>query len=139
MKKTKLEKNFEQIFNLPESKPLSKEIEILKPQVKGNDELDTDFKYARENLYNIIERGSEAMGNLLEVAEQSQSARAYEVLSQIIKTLTDANKDLLEIHKKNRSIRQEEKSGPKNVTNALFVGTTTELQRLLKDTKNTLD
>lgn len=134
-KKSNFENNFEQIFNLPDSPPLVKDIEVLKPDTK-NDDIESDYKYARENLYNAIERGSDALEELVELAKQSQSPRAFEIVGQMIKTLTDANKDLLEVQKKVKDLKKEEQSkGPNNVTNALFVGNTAELQKLLKDNK----
>lgn len=135
-KKTNFEKTFEDVFNLPETK-VTREVEVLRPSVKGNDDIETDYKYARENLYTVIERGSDALNSLVDIAQQSESPRAYEVVSQLIKTLGDANKDLLEVQKKVKSLKQEEISkGPNNVTNALFVGNTAELQKLLKDKNN---
>ena len=132
-KKSKFENNFENIFNLPDSPPLVKEIEIVKPDTT-KDDIESDYKYARENLYNAIERGSDALEELVELAKQSQSPRAFEIVGQMIKTLTDSNKDLLEIQKKVKDLKREEKSkGPNNVTNALFVGNTAELQKMLKD------
>lgn len=134
-KKSNFENNFEQIFNLPDSPPLVKDVEVLKPDTK-NDDIESDYKYARENLYNAIERGSDALEELVELAKQSQSPRAFEIVGQMIKTLTDANKDLLEVQKKVKDLKKEETAkGPNNVTNALFVGNTAELQKLLKDNK----
>ena len=135
-KKSKFENNFENIFNLPDSPPLVKDVELVKPDTTKND-IESDYKYARENLYNAIERGSDALEELVELAKQSQSPRAFEIVGQMIKTLTDSNKDLLEIQKKVKDLKREEKSkGPNNVTNALFVGNTAELQKMLKDNSN---
>lgn len=136
-KKSTFENNFEQIFKLPDSPPLVKDIEVMKPDTNSKDaDIENDYKYARENLYNAIERGSDALEELVELAKQSQSPRAFEIVGQMIKTLTDANKDLLEVQKKVKDLQKEEKSkGPNNVTNALFVGNTAELQKLLKDNK----
>ena len=134
-KKSNFENNFEQIFNLPDSPSLIKDVEVLKPDTK-NDDIESDYKYARENLYNAIERGSDALEELVELAKQSQSPRAFEIVGQMIKTLTDANKDLLEVQKKVKDLKKEEQTkGPNSVTNALFVGNTAELQKLLKDNK----
>lgn len=131
--KSKFENNFEGIFNLPDSPPLVKDVNIMKPNTKSDD-IESDYKYARENLYNAIERGSDALEELVELAKQSQSPRAFEIVGQMIKTLTDSNKDLLEIQKKVKELKREEKSkGPNNVTNALFVGNTAEFQKMLKD------
>lgn len=100
-------------------------------------DIDTDYRYARENLYDIIENGSHALHELVEIAKSSEHPRAFEVVASLMKTLTDANKDLLEVQAKVKKLKQEETSvqrGPSNVTNALFVGSTTELQNMLKDT-----
>lgn len=137
MKKTQMEQNFEDIFDLPTSNAIVEDApsELLEPSLPVvNNDIDNDYQYARENLYNVIERGSDALNTLVELANQSESPRAFEVVGTLIKTLTDANKDLLEIQKKVKSLKEETNTGPKNVTNALFVGNTAELQQLIKDT-----
>jgi len=97
------------------------------------DDIAKDYTYARENLYDVIEKGTSALDELVHLAKASEHPRAFEVVSQLTKTLVDANKDLLEIQKKVKSLRKEdEKKGPNNVTNALFVGSTSELQKLIK-------
>lgn len=132
-KKSNFEKNFEEIFNLPNSPSLTKDVEVFKPD-NSKDDIESDYKYARENLYNIIERGSDALEELVDIAKQNQSARTFEVVGHLIKTLTDANKDLLEVQKKVKDLKKEERlKGPNNVTNALFIGNTAELQKLLKN------
>ena len=98
-------------------------------------DVDNDYQYARENLYNVIERGSDALNNLVEIANQSESPRAYEIVGQLIKTLSDSNKDLLELQSKVKKLKDDEPKGPNSVTNALFVGNTAELQKLIKDRK----
>lgn len=130
-----MDENFEKIFNLPESVNDSSKQEIVVPVDHQQETIDNDFRYARENLYGIIEKGSDALDELVELAKQSQSPRAFEIVSQMVKTLTDSNKDLLELQRKNKLLKQEEQKGPNNVTNALFVGNTAELQKLLKDSK----
>jgi len=154
MMKTKLEKNFEQIFDLPEGESLAK-VEKFVPSAHDkcgtvdccgtcdmaevstnveNPDIESDYKYARENLYNVIERGSDALENLVAIAQASEHPRAYEVVGSLIKTLTDANKDLLEIQGKVKKLKEESgKGGPNNVTNALFVGSTADLQKLIKN------
>ena len=132
-----MEQNFEDIFDLPTSNAIVEDTpsELLEPSLPAvNNDIDNDYQYARENLYNVIERGSDALNTLVELANQSESPRAFEVVGTLIKTLTDANKDLLEIQKKVKSLKEETNTGPKNVTNALFVGNTAELQQLIKDT-----
>ena len=97
------------------------------------DDITKDYTYARENLYDVIEKGTSARDELVHLAKASEHPRAFEVVSQLTKTLVDANKDLLEIQKKVKSLRKEDESkGPNNVTNALFVGSTSELQKLIK-------
>ena len=101
--------------------------EKVKPLVNGQED-ETDFQYARENLYNLIERGQDGLEELLEIAKQSQHPRAFEVVGQMIHKLANTNN----IHKTKKDIQAEKTSGPTNVTNALFVGSTSELQKLLK-------
>ena len=96
--------------------------------------LDTDIKYTRENLYNLIERGTDAIEELVQVAKESEHPRAYEVVGQLLKTVSETNGKLLEIHKIKKDITREEREvsiKSQNVTNALFVGSTAELQKLL--------
>ena len=105
--------------------------EKVKPLVNDQED-ETDFQYARENLYNLIERGQDGLEELLEIAKQSQHPRAFEVVGQMIDKLANTNKELLNLHKTKKDIQAEKASGPTNVTNALFVGSTSELQKLLK-------
>ena len=105
--------------------------EKVKPLVNGQED-ETDFQYARENLYNLIERGQDGLEELLEIAKQSQHPRAFEVVGQMIDKLANTNKELLNLHKSKKDIQAVKTSGPTNVTNALFVGSTSELQKLLK-------
>lgn len=100
------------------------EIEIAK-------DLDTDYEYTRDNLKAIIEKGSEALNGILELAKESEHPRAYEVVGQIIKNVADVNRQLIDLQKDIKGLKKTE-SGPKNVTNALFVGSTHDLQKLLK-------
>ena len=99
------------------------------------DESEIDFQYARENLYNLIERGQDGLEEMLEIAKSSEHPRAMEVFGQLIGKLTETNKELLNLHKAKRDISQDT-SGPKNVSNNLFVGSTAELQRFLKKGKD---
>lgn len=99
---------------------------------KGND-LETDAKYVRQNLYDIIEKTFGAADELRAVADQSQHPRAYEVYATMIKTLMDANKDLLDMHEKKKKldVPDEEKPQSKTVNNNLFVGSTSELLKMM--------
>ena len=89
-----------------------------------------DFDYARGNIIVAIEKGQKALSDMLQVAQRSQSPRAFEVVSDLVKTLSQTNKDLLELMKQKKII--ENSDGPKTVNNNLFVGSTTELLKLMK-------
>ena len=108
-------------------------VEKVKPPINGQDE-DTDFQYARENLYNLIERGQDGLEELIEIAKQSEHPRAFEVVGQLIGKLTDTYKELLNLHKTKKDLTTE--SAPKTVSNNLFVGSTAELQKFLKKGKD---
>ena len=96
----------------------------------GKDD-DIDYNYARENYYNLIERNQDAVEEMLEIAKQSEHARSFEVVGQLIKAGLDANEALMKLHKTKKELSIEK--GPSQVTNqAVFVGSTAELQKLLK-------
>lgn len=99
-------------------------------------QIDAEYHYAQENLHNIIDKGAMALDELLLIARQSDQPRAYEVVGSLVKTLTDANKDLLELKNKQQTLKGEKATSAKNVTNALFVGSTSELQKMLKKVNN---
>ena len=124
--------NIERQFEVAD-RIIEEDAEVLEELAKTDtQDIDSDYKYARENLYGVIEKGSEALDTLIELAKASEHPRAFEVVSQLTKTLVDANKDLLDIQKKVKDLKKvEEKDSPKNVTNALFVGSTAELQKLV--------
>jgi hypothetical protein len=94
---------------------------------------DKDYEYARENFYNVIEKGTYALEEMLEVAKASEHPRAYEVVSTIMKTLVDANKDLVTMSDKKVKDAPQEEQIQGTVNNNLFVGSTNELQKVLKD------
>ena len=100
------------------------------PKTNGKDD-ETDYNYARENYYNLIERNQDAVEEMLEIAKQSEHPRAFEVVGQLIKSGLDANKELMNLHKTKKELSAEK--APSSVTNqAVFVGSTAELQKLLK-------
>ena len=104
------------------------------PTGAPNDEsIDADYEYARENLKLFIEQGKVAMENIIFLAKEGESPRAYEVVGQLIKTLSDTNKDLLDLGKKVKDLKnkKDDTQQPQHVTNALFVGSTAELQKLI--------
>ncbi len=101
---------------------------------KEDENIDADYEYARGNLRGLIENGKIAMENIIFLAKEGESPRAYEVVGQLIKTLAETNKDLLELGKKAKEARGKDKqdSSPHHVTNALFVGSTAELQKMIR-------
>ena len=111
------------------------EIDNVKPIKCDIDDLDRDYEYTRGHLYSLIEKGQEAIDGIMEISQESGSARAYEVTGQIIKSVADATDKLLDLQKKIKDIKEPKDKSPNNVTNALFVGSTAELQKLLKKGK----
>tara|TARA_Y100001935_G_C17219488_1_gene464453 strand:- start:328 stop:696 length:369 start_codon:yes stop_codon:yes gene_type:complete len=106
-----------------------------KPAHLTKDDVEKDYEYTRGNLYSIIEKGQEAINGILELAQESEMPRAYEVAGQLIKNVADATDKLMTLQQKLKDVNEEQKRGPTTVNNALFVGSTAELQKLLK--KNT--
>jgi len=93
----------------------------------------TDYEYARGSMISVIEKGNEALSDMLNVAQQSQQPRAYEVVATLLKTIADTNKDLLELQKKHKDIENMDgPQTPQTINNNLFVGSTAELQKLIK-------
>ena len=139
--KTNLEKNMEAIFDLPtDTRPMSEVIEESRVTVMNeipstDNDIDDDYKYARENLKEIIDSAQQSIADLASIASTSESPRAYEVLSTMMKTIVEANHGLLDIHKSVKKLKEDTDSAPKNVTNALFVGSTSDLMNLIKDNK----
>lgn len=97
-----------------------------------NIDLKNDYEYTRGTIYSLVEKGQELINGILEVAQETESARAYEVAGQLIKSVSDATDKLINLHKNLKDIEEVKQSGPTNVTNALFVGSTAELSKLLK-------
>ena len=109
---------------------------VTKPDRLTKTDIEKDYDYTRGNLYSIIEKGQEAINGILELAQESEMPRAYEVAGQLIKSVSDATDKLMDLQKKVKDVNKEEESkSPTTVNNALFVGSTAELQKLLK--KNT--
>lgn len=135
-KKT-VDEKLEDAFNLPKSvgEIVEQEPIVLTP-VEKTDVATTDFEAVRSNLYSIIEKGNKAINGILHVASEGDSPRAYEVVSQLIKSVADANKDLLQLHKQLKEIKNDTPASTQsaqNITNqSIFVGSTNELQKLLK-------
>ncbi len=111
-------------------------IEREKPSRLTQDDITKDYEYTRGNLYSIIEKGQEAINGILELAQESEMPRAYEVAGQLIKSVSDATDKLMDLQKKLKEVEEEKESkGPTTVNNALFVGSTSELSKLLKANK----
>ena len=96
------------------------------------DDVKKDYDYTRGNLYSLIEKGQEAINGILELAQESEMPRAYEVAGQLIKSVGDITDKLLDLQKKVKDIEEDNPKGPTTVNNALFVGSTAELAKLLK-------
>jgi len=99
---------------------------------KGEKDVDTDYEYQRQNFYNLIERGSDAIEGILEVARESEHPRSYEVAGNLIKQVAEVTEKLGQLQTRMKQLKEVPNSAPKNVTNALFVGSTAELQKMLK-------
>ena len=115
--------------------------DVIKPEIveskiekvkEGVDDIKKDYEYTRGNLYSIIEKGQEALNGVLELAQESEMPRAYEVAGQLIKNVADATDKLMKLQKELKDVNEESTKGPTNVTNALFVGSTADLAKLLK-------
>ncbi len=100
--------------------------------MKDNDNVKSDYDYSRETYYDLLEKGREAMDDMIHVARESEHPRAYEVLSNMIKNLSDVNDKLMDLNKKNKEITQQPKQ-VENQQNNFFVGSTTELQKMLQN------
>ena len=94
---------------------------------------ENDFEYQRQNFYQLVERGQDAIDGILDLARESEHPRTYEVAGQLIKNVADVTEKLGDLHLKMQKLKEVPDKGPKNVTNALFVGSTAELQRMLKN------
>ena len=107
---------------------------IQKPDRLTKDDIEKDYEYTRGNLYSIIEKGQEAINGILELAQDSEMPRAYEVAGQLIKSVSDATDKLMDLQKKLKDVEEDtQQKGPSTVNNALFVGSTAELAKLLKN------
>ena len=123
-----------------EKKEEKNPLEIVKeppvPIVPEDDNPDTDFETGRGELYKLLEKGNEAIDGILNLAKEGEHPRAYEVAGQLIKTQSEVAQNLLDLRDKLKKIKDVKELGPKNVTNALFVGSTTELQKMIKKNKD---
>ena len=127
--------SFEAINNVFNIEPTKKEVEIVETQPVSSepvsDDVNKDYSYTRSSLYSLLEKGQEAIDGALEVAQSSDHPRAYEVAGNLIKNVSEVAEKLIDLQKKMKDL-DNKYNGPKNVTNALFVGSTAELSKLLK-------
>ena len=108
------------------------ETQIVVPEDK---DAEVDFDKGRENLYKMLDKGNDAIDGILALAKEGEHPRAYEVAGQLIKTVADMSKDLMAMQEKLKKLKEVPNQGPTSVTNALFVGSTTDLTKLLKEKK----
>ena len=126
----KLNETFNTSNELVQPEVVEEKIEKVKSSV---DDVRKDYDYTRGNLYSIIEKGQEAINGILELAQESEMPRAYEVAGQLIKNVADATDKLMDLQKKLKDVEEEKQSkGPSTVNNALFVGSTADLAKMLK-------
>tara|TARA_B100000925_G_C21881771_1_gene418829 strand:- start:17 stop:445 length:429 start_codon:yes stop_codon:yes gene_type:complete len=134
----KMTKNFDDLndtFNVSDNiiqpEIVEKKIEKIK---SAADDIKKDYEYTRGNLYSLIEKGQEAVNGILELAQETEQPRAYEVAGQLIKSVSDATDKLLDLQKKLKDVEEDKQvRGPSTVNNALFVGSTADLAKMLKD------
>ena len=125
----KLDKTFDIDSAIEKVEDTSTEIKKL----SDNKDLQNDYEYSRGQLYNLVEKGQEAINGILDVAQNSDHPRAYEVAGNLIKKVADITDKLVDLQGKMKDINQEKKKTTNNVTNAMFVGSTSELQKMLKE------
>jgi hypothetical protein len=106
--------------------------EVVKKVPEKSQNIETDYKYTRENLYNLVERGQDAIDGILDVCKETENPRAYEVAGQLIKTVGETAEKLLDVQKKLKDLEGEEQQRIGKVENHLYVGSTSELQKFLK-------
>jgi len=102
------------------------------PRPREDQDITNDYKYSRENLYNLVERGQDAIDGILTLAKETEHPRTYEVAGQLIKNVGEVTEKLLQLQEKMKKLGEETKKGPNKVENNLFVGSTAELQKLIK-------
>ena len=141
----KLEDRVNEILGV-ESKPNAELMEqkkfeppVVREEDKDKTDTDNDYKYSRENYYNLIEKGQEAIQGILDVAKEGQHPRAYEVAGALIKNVADTVDKLQDLQKKLKDLKDLPKTATPQIKNALFVGSTTDLQKMLKDKKEPKD
>ena len=105
----------------------------VSPVVDMSEDVENDYAYQRQNFYNLVERGNDAIEGILELAKESEHPRTYEVAGNLIKQVAEVTEKLGDLQEKMKKLKEVPDNAPKNVTNALFVGSTAELQKMIKD------
>ena len=119
---------------LAKSEPVQKKV-IPRPK-EDNEDLENDYKYQRENFYNLVEKGTDAIEGILEIARESEHPRTYEVAGNLIKQVAEVTEKLGDLQEKMKKLKEVPNNAPKSVTNALYVGSIAELQKMLQGKKN---
>ena len=137
---SKIDDKLNEVLGIAEEVPYENSLEVAKKSstevtVPEDNDPEIDFETGRKNLYNLLDKGNEAIDGILNLAKEGEHPRAYEVAGQLIKTVSEVSQNLLDLQDKLKKVKDIPDKGPKNVTNALFVGSTTELQKMLKGKK----
>ena len=127
-----IDQKLDELLEITETLPAKKETKVIIPRPKDSEDVSADYKYSRENFYNLVERGQDAIDGILELAKESEHPRTYEVAGQLIKNVGEVTEKLLDLQDKMKKLKEVPNNAPKNVTNALYVGSTAELQKMLK-------
>ena len=132
----KLNDNLSEIFDIEPLEPTTTPVATQVTEIVVGDEVETDAALARKNIKSLLDKGNGAIDNLLLVAQESEHPRAYEVAANFIKTLADLNKDLLDVQKKKSDLRPQQTTNQSiNVEKAVFVGSTAELLKQIRENK----
>ena len=123
------------VINETESEKLQNELE----PITDKEDVDNDYENARKNFYSLINKGNTAIDGILNLAKESEHPRSYEVAGQLIKVVGDTTQELLKLQKNLKELKKVDDKAPRNVTNALFVGSTSELQKLINGKKEGKD
>ena len=128
----KVEDKLNEILDIAETKVQEEKLQPIIPRPKEKDDIDSDYKYSRENLYSLVERGQDAIDGILTLAKETEHPRTYEVAGQLIKNVGEVTEKLLQLQEKMKKLNDEIVKTPNRVENNLFVGSTAELQKLIK-------
>ena len=131
----KIDETLGVISDAKEGVSKGKLFEVVKKEVDiriSNNDVDEDYEYQRENFYNLVEKGQTAIEGILELAKESEHPRTYEVAGNLIKQVSEVTEKLGDLQEKMRKLKEVPNNAPQSVTNALFIGSTAELQKILK-------